>query len=92
MHIAPSMVRGQPLGRTLSHARPGKVMHRATTREPGDLPASGRSCLTQGVVEARYLPSSDDVCGGGRMGARVGREGVRRRAFLPFAEAPAEYR
>ena len=34
----------QPLGRTLSHARPGKAMHQAMTHEPGDLPASGRSC------------------------------------------------
>ncbi len=37
------MRKGQPLGRTLNPARPGKAVHRAMTREPGDLPTSGRS-------------------------------------------------
>src|SRR3546814_15198213 len=38
----------QPLGRTLNHARLGKAVHQAMTCEPGDLPASGRSCLGPG--------------------------------------------
>ena len=38
----------QPLGRTLNHAGPGKAVYQAMTHEPGDLPASGRSCLGPG--------------------------------------------
>ena len=49
----------QPLG------QPGKAHGPAMTREPGDLPASGRSCPVQGMVEARSVPTSDAISGGG---------------------------
>src|SRR3546814_1811376 len=48
IRIPPKKGRMQPLGRTLNHARLGKAVHQAMTCEPGDLPASGRSCLGPG--------------------------------------------
>lgn len=43
-------------------------MHRVTTREPGDLPASGRSCFGPGDGRGTVLPSERRTSGGGRIG------------------------
>ncbi len=55
MHVWPDTFVPQPLGR-----KAWEGMHRAVTREPGDLPAHGRSCHGPGGDQGTVFRLSDE--------------------------------
>ena len=96
MHWLPGTPEKQPLGRLRGNPRDAwEGVHRAVTREPGDLPAH-RSLLllAQGLAAARSARLSDEPCGRGRIGVvrrTPTRPSARRGPDRSFAErhAPA---
>ena len=85
-HTSRPLPEGAATGPTPQRPRSGKAVYRATTREPGDLPASGRSCFGPGDGRGTVLPSERRTSGGGRIGSCRGRLRPPVDACRPFGQ------